>query len=47
MSTGFIVIRPKDLEETILLYAILKSETVQSSFSISKSGINQQSIKTD
>jgi len=46
-STGFIVIRPKDLEETILLYAILKSETVQKQFFHLQSGINQQSITND
>jgi type I restriction enzyme M protein len=43
-STGFIVIRPKDHKETILLYAILKSEIVQKQFFHLQSGINQQSI---
>ena len=43
-STGFIVIRPKDYEEAILLYAILKSDIAQKQFFHLQSGINQQSI---
>ncbi len=46
-STGFIVIRPKDREEMILLYAILKSDIVQKQFFHLQSGINQQSITDD
>ncbi len=43
-SNGFIVIRPKDYNEAVLLYTILKSDLVQKQFFHLQSGINQQSI---
>jgi len=46
-STGFIVIRPKDYDEAVLLYAILKSNIVQKQFFHLQSGINQQAITDD
>lgn len=46
-STGFIVIRPENPQEMILLYTILKSDIVQKQFFHLQSGINQQSITDD
>jgi type I restriction enzyme M protein len=43
-SNGFIVIRPKDYSEAVLLYTILKSDLLQKQFFHLQSGINQQAI---
>ena len=43
-STGFIVIRPKDRKEALLLWAILKSEIVQRQFFFLQSGSIQPEI---
>lgn len=43
-SNGFIVIRPKDYDEAVLIFTILKSDIVQKQFFHLQSGINQQSI---
>lgn len=43
-SNGFIVIRPKDYNEAILIYTILKSDLLQKQFFHLQSGINQQAI---
>lgn len=43
-SNGFIVIRPKDYDEAVLFYTILKSEFLQKQFFHLQSGINQQAI---
>ncbi|MBI4159249.1 N-6 DNA methylase [Candidatus Woesearchaeota archaeon] len=43
-SNGFIVIRPKDYSEAVLIYTILKSEFLQKQFFHLQSGINQQMI---
>lgn len=43
-SNGFIVIRPSDYDEAVLLYTILKSDFIQKQFFHLQSGINQQAI---
>jgi len=43
-SNGFIVIRPKDYNEAVLIYTILKSDLLQKQFFHLQSGINQQAI---
>lgn len=43
-SNGFIVIRPKDYDEAVLFYTILKSDFLQKQFFYLQSGINQQAI---
>ncbi len=43
-STGFIIIRPKNEEEALLLWAIMKSNLVQKQFFYKQSGSLQPSI---